>query len=188
MNCIQVKRSWLRDMNTKHQVNKPSPDSERICRSNISSLIFKLMLNFLQLTCKIIPNNTCAGCRDMSLWAFTSITHQVCKLTHANTLSVCLYLFPSLSIPQSNTLCWESHVEKHSAFHCNHTRLLSNYFWSRPSWPGHCLSAMAWEFIRQNSDRWEGGHFFFMCNAALPAYMPPRRCLHDGSMLILINT
>lgn len=149
----------------------------------------------LELTPTNVQNssqkNTCAVHRDMGRWAPTSIIHLVvddvrCK--HPLCLSFPLSLCLHLSIPQSNTLHRDSHVEDHSAFHRNHTRLLSNYFWSQPSWPGHCLSAMAWEFIGQNSDRWEGGHFFFMCNAALPAYMPPWRCLHDGSMLILINT
>lgn len=91
--------------------------------------------------------------------------------THTSTLSVCLHRF----LPESNTLHRGSHVENHSAFHSNQTRLLSNYFWSRPSWPGHCLSALAWEFIGQNSGSWEGGHFFSVCNAPSPAYMPPHR-------------
>lgn len=109
----------------------------------------------------------------------------------ANTCKHPVYLSCTsvpLSPPQSNTLCWDPHAKTHSALHRNHNRLLSNYFWSQPSWPGHCLSVVAWDVFRQNSDRWEGGQFFFMCNAALPAYMPPRRCLHNGSMLILINT
>lgn len=41
------------------------------------------------LMCKITPNNTCAGRQEIALWVFKSITHQVCKRTHANTLSLC---------------------------------------------------------------------------------------------------
>ena len=96
----------------------------------------------------------------------------------------------STSFSQNLTLSAETLVQKnHYAFHSNQTRFLSNYFWSQPSWPGHCLSLVARESIGQNSPTAEReGYVFFMCNAPLSAYMPPQRRLHDGSVLILINT
>lgn len=185
--CIQVKRSWLRDVNTKHM-----PWRWKDMQRQHFIIHFQDDLELPPTNVqKIIPKEYL--CSSSRYGALSPHTHhppglQANRCKHPLCLSLPLSLCLHLSIPQSNILHWDSHVEDHSAFHHNHTRLLSNYFWSQPSWPGHCLSAMAWEFIGQNSDRWEGGHFFFMCNAALPAYMPPWRCLHDGSMLILINT
>lgn len=104
--------------------------------------------------------------------------------THTNTRSFCLHLSSS----ECGTLHWGFHVENHSAFHSNQTRLLSNYFWSQPSWPGQCLSVLAWEFIRQNSDSWEGRYFFFMWLFAIASIYASPKTPHDGWVLILINT
>lgn len=118
-----------------------------------------------------------------------SLTRSASKHTQMPSLSDSTS-FPLVSLSQ-NLIHRGSHVENHSEFHSNQTRLLSNYFWSQPSWPDHRLSILAWEFIGQNSDGWEKAFlflFFSMCNAPFPAYMTPQRRLHDGSMLVLINT
>lgn len=88
--CIQVKRSWLRDVNTKHM-----PWRWKDMQRQHFIIHFQ---DDLELPPTNVQNNTCAVYRDMVRWAPTRIIRQVCKLTDANTPSVCLYPFPSAFI------------------------------------------------------------------------------------------
>lgn len=95
----------------------------------------------------------------------------------------------SLFLPRSNALCWGSHRENCSASHSNQNRAPEQLLLiaAQLAWTLFICMGMGihWAILRQLRRR---ALPYFMRDAPLPAYMPPRRRLHDGSMLILINT